>query len=92
MVYNGIVDYEWDEAKRAETLARRGLDFASVILFEWNTAITRRSDRHGEIRFMATGYIGDRLHIVIYTMRASRCRIISLRYASRSEVREYAES
>ena len=86
------MEYEWDEAKRVETLARRGLDFDSVNHFEWNTAITRRSDRHGEIRFMATGYIGDRLHTVIYTIRESRCRIISLRHSSRSEVREYAES
>ena len=86
------MEYEWDEVKRVETLARRGLDFDSVNYFEWNTAITRRSDRKGEVRFMATGYIGDRLHTVIYTMRESRCRIISLRLSSRSEVREYAES
>ena len=86
------MDYEWDEAKRAGTLARRGLDFASMNHFEWDAAMTRRSDRHGEIRFIATGYIGDRLHTVIYTMRESRCRIISLRHSSRSEIREYAES
>ncbi len=86
------MDYEWDEAKRAETLARRGLDLALMNHFEWNGAMTRRSDRHGEIRFLATGYIGDSLHTVIYTMRESRCRIISLRHSSRSEIREYAES
>ena len=85
------MEYEWYEVKRVETLARRGLDFDSVNYFEWNTAITRRSDRQGEVRFMATGYIGDRLHTVIYTMRESRCRIISLPLSSRSEVREYAE-
>ena len=86
------MEYEWDEVKRVETLARRGPDFDSISHFEWNTATTRRSDRHGEIRFMATGYIGDRHHTIVYTMRESRFRIISLPLSSRSEVREYAES
>ena len=84
--------FEWDEAKREETLARRNLDFASVELFDWDTAVIERSDRHSEIRYMATGYILDRLYTVVFTRRENRTRIISLRKASTREIIKYAQA
>ena len=38
------------------------------------------------------GYIGSRLHVVVYTMRGTRRRVISLRKANSREVRKYAEA
>ena len=81
--------YEWDEAKRAETLDERGVDFASMDYFEWATAIHRRSDRHGEIRWASLGFITGRLHHVVWTERGENIRIISLRMASIQERRDY---
>ena len=37
---------------------------------------------------MALGYIGDRLHYVVYTMRSAKYRIISLRKANPKEIRQ----
>ena len=78
-----------DEAKREETLAERGIDFASVAAFDWDTATVDRSDQHGETRWAATGYIQDRLYRVVYTERGNRRRIISLRKANARERRDY---
>lgn len=84
------MEFEWDEAKRRETLKKHGIDFASAADFEWGTALNRPSDRHGESRWVAIGYMRHRLHHVVYTERRGRRRIISLRIASKKEGREYA--
>ena len=83
------MEFEWDEAKRRETLSKRGIDFASMTNFEWATALITSSDRHGESRWAAIGYIGQRLHHVVYTQRRDRLRVISLRRANPRERRQY---
>ena len=88
-VYIQYVRYEWDEAKREQTLAERGIDFQAIEGFEWGTSAIERSDRHSETRWAATGYIEGRLHKVVYTERRNRRRIISLRRASSRERRTY---
>ena len=67
--YPEAFGYEWDENKRAETLRERGIDFASMDYFDWETAIHQRSDRGGEGRWSSFGLIGARLHHVIWTER-----------------------
>ena len=62
-------EYEWDEAKRLSNVAKHQIDSTAVHSFEWDTAARESSDRYGETRYAATGYIGDRLHRVIYTIR-----------------------
>lgn len=83
--------YEWDEAKRHSNRAKHRLDFTAIEAFDWATASTKPDNRHGEPRFVATGYIGRRLHIVVYTERGDRMRIISLRKANPREVRDYVQ-
>ena len=82
--------YEWDEAKRRENLAKHAIDFAAIRNFEWAAAVYNASPRHGELRWVVAGYIGIRLHTVVYTQRGDRRRIISLRIAGNRERREYA--
>ena len=89
-IYNITVTYEWDETKAAANTAAGRLSFEAIDEFEWETATVERSDRQGETRWAATGYIGNRLHRVVYTRRGKATRIISLRIASEREVREYA--
>lgn len=84
--------YEWDEAKNEANVAQGRLGFETVEDFEWETATIESSDRYGETRWAATGYIGESLYRVIYTMRNNRTRIISLRRASRQEERDYADA
>ena len=82
--------YEWDEQKRRENLDKHELNFADIGSFDWETALKIPSPRYDEMRWLAIGYIGLRLYAVIYTERGDNTRIISLRKASRQEVRDYA--
>ena len=79
--------WDWDEDKRQVTLLLRGLDFAVVRSFDLNTAQIDPDDRrdYGEARFNATGMIGERLFIVVFTPRGERLRLISLRKANGRE-------
>lgn len=43
-----------------------------------------------EVRQLCIGYIAERLHVIIYTHRASKFRIISLRKANKREEKRYA--
>ena len=81
--------YEWDDVKNLSNFEKHGIDFEAVHRFEWATAITRRSDRHGEERWTAIGYLDSLLHHVVYTGRGDYTRIISLRVASRIERDDY---
>jgi len=65
-------------------------------VFTWDTAKaarnlavdrTRRSD--GERRQAAIGWLGSRLHTVIFTDRVDGVRLISFRRANRAEARTY---
>ena len=61
--------------------------------FEWDTAVVREDTRkpYAEPRFQATGYIGDRLHVMVFCIRAA-VRVISLRKANKREEKSYAET
>lgn len=86
--------YEWDEDKRAANLARHGVDFEEVRRFAWATALEVRDDRqpYGEERWIALGLLGGRLHVLIFTERRGRVRVISLRKANARERRAYEKA
>ena len=79
--------YEWDENKRIANLARHKVDFTNALDFQWDTAIETIDDRfdYDEERWVALGYIGNRLHVMVYTFRVETIRIISLRKANNRE-------
>ena len=84
--------YEWDEDKRQSNIDKHRIDFQAVHSFEWATAVTEPSPRGGEMRYTAIGYVGIRLHTVIYTERGGVTRIISLRPSSAKERADYAQA
>ena len=86
------MEYEWDASKSAANISAGRPGFEDIEDFEWGTAVIKGSDRHGEDRWAAIGYLGSRLHHVVYTERGDNRRIISLRRASTREEREYAEA
>ena len=92
MLVRDNVRYEWDIEKNRVNLEKHKIDFSKVENFEWNTAVERRSDRFQEPRWVAIGYLGERLHVVVFTDRGETRRIISLREASNKERREYAQA
>jgi uncharacterized protein len=86
--------YEWDEDKRAVNLRDHSVDFGDARGFDWETAIVTIDDRedYGELREMAFGFIGVRLHAIAFTRRGGNIRIISLRKANRMEMRRYVDA
>lgn len=88
------MDIEFDPAKREATLANRGLDMADasqVFADALVTVVDNRLD-YGEDRFMTVGFLSGRMVIVIWTMRGTTRRIISLRKANEREQNAYRSS
>jgi len=75
--------------KRQADLAKHGVDFSALGFFEWETAV---DDRHDEPRWVAIGFIGLQLHVVVYTVRNRAVRVISLRKATPQERMRYAKT
>jgi uncharacterized DUF497 family protein len=81
----------FDPAKRAATLAGRGLDFADadkVFAGLHATAPDERRD-HGERRFITAGFVAGRLVVLVWTPRGEGRRIISMRYAHANEAERW---
>ncbi len=89
--YNNPMQYEWDERKNEQNIAKHGFDFASVELFEWEHAVIYEDVRRQylETRFIAYSYIQARLVVLVYTMRSDCVRVISLRKANTREVKQH---
>ncbi|MBM3602103.1 MAG: BrnT family toxin [Alphaproteobacteria bacterium] len=81
----------WDEAKRRQTLAERGLDFADVASLFAGEHFTRVDDRvaYGEPRFITAGYVKRRLVVVVWTPRDGGRRIMSMRHGHGKEEARY---
>lgn len=86
--------FEWDDQKAETNLAKHGVSFASVRSFEFETALVWEDDRadYGELRMVALGLVGTRVHQLVYTMRGDTMRVISLRKANARETKTYVEN
>jgi uncharacterized DUF497 family protein len=86
--------FGWDEKKRAHNLAEHKVDFAAAEDFDWTSAHIEVDDRedYGELREIAWGFIGVRLHVLVFTRRDELIWIISLRKGQRRDVRKYEEA
>jgi uncharacterized DUF497 family protein len=82
----------WDEAKRRANLKKHGVDFAAAAEFEWDTVLESTDDSHGEVRWVATGFIGSKLYVLVYAETEETIRVISLRRATKREIVRYVEA
>lgn len=84
----------FDFAKNATNIASRGLSFELVELMEWTTALMVEDTRkaYGERRFQVLGFIGERLHALVFTPCEGKVHVISLRKANSREVKRYAKT
>ena len=76
-----------DPAKRAWTLAQRGLDLhdsALVFIGETATAQDLRRD-YNEDRYVTAGYLRGRMVVMVWTPRGNARHIISMRYCHDKE-------
>ena len=65
------MEFEWDANKSESNRASHGVDFTVISNFRWESSVIIRSDRFGEERYVALGYIGSdsRLWTIVYTPR-----------------------
>jgi uncharacterized DUF497 family protein len=84
---------EWDEAKARANLRKHGVSFDEAARFEFDTALIGIHDdlAYGEERLKAYGFIGRRLHVMIFVERVNMIRVVSLRMASSVEKRTYED-
>jgi uncharacterized protein len=85
------VGISFDAAKNEKNLALRGISFERAGDFDWSSALVVEDSRkdYGEQRFQALGFIGDRLHMLVFTPRGGDIHVISLRKANPREVKRY---
>lgn len=76
---------EFDEAKNQKNIAERGISFELAVYFDLATAKIWPDTRYdyGEARFIALGYIVDRLYSMVFTVRGDMLRVIRLRKANK---------
>lgn len=84
-----MIKIDFDPVKNAKNIRERGLSFMLADEFDWTTAMIVPSNRHGEARYFAIGYIGNRLHALVFTKSGATVRVISLRRAHKTEVKRY---
>jgi hypothetical protein len=86
-----IIDF--DPGKHAKNLIDRQLGFDRAVDFEWSTASIEEDIRnpYPERRFVAAGYLDNRLHILCFTPIRGGIRIISFRKANPREATKHGK-
>jgi uncharacterized DUF497 family protein len=87
------VKLEFDPTKNARNIHERGLWFERAAEFDFETALFSEDTRQSypERRFIALGFLDDRLHVLCFAPIAGGIRVISFRKANPREVRRYEE-
>lgn len=82
----------YDPAKNERNIRERDLDFEQVGEFDFATAEIHLVLRNGELRYLALGFLADRLHVLCFKRVDEGIRVISFRKANAREVRRYEKS
>jgi uncharacterized DUF497 family protein len=88
-------EFEWDEDKAQNNLAKHEVSFeAACLVFDDVFAFDRFNLERGpgEARYVITGLVKGIMLTVVYTERGDHTRIISARKATRHEENEYYRS
>lgn len=85
---------EFDEAKSARNASERDLPFTQVQYFDFENAHYEIDDRNDypEMRIVALGFIGHRVHVLCFTPTERGIRAISFRKANPRETRDYEKT
>ncbi|MFI4955644.1 MAG: BrnT family toxin [Gammaproteobacteria bacterium] len=84
---------EWDKQKSQKNLEKHGLDFICANEIFDGFYLEKQDTRidYGEDRHMVLGALNGREVVMIYTMRDTKKRIISLRKANEREQKIYQQ-
>jgi uncharacterized DUF497 family protein len=87
--------FEWDADKARKNLKKHGVSFeeaSTVFADPWSSTIEDPLHSIEEDRFIILGEsIRMRILVVVFTERGEKLRLISARYASRRERKQYEE-
>ena len=81
--------FEWDEIKSDANLIKHGISFDDASGIFYGPVSLHPSNRNNEERWVAIGFLENRLIAVIFTRRSNVIRIISARRARKNEERRY---
>ena len=86
-----MIEIDYHLPKCQSNIKNRGLSFDLAKQFDFENALIWEDTRHdyGERRLSALGFIEQRLHCVVFTLRNDIFWIISLRKANKREVKRY---
>ena len=85
------MEISYDSAKRAHTLAERGLDFDDARRVFEGAIVNYVDDRkyYGEVRWISVGYLDARLLMIVWTQRGDARHVISMRKANDREQKKF---
>lgn len=88
------MDIEFDEKKNQLNIKKHGVSFLEAKNINWDSLWAFEDNRknYNEIRMIGYVLIVSRLYNIVYTLRGSSVRIISLRKANKKEVLNYANN
>ena len=88
------MEIEFNPQKNARNIDERGLSFEQVREFDFETALYVVDDRYdyGETRIRALGFVGPRLHVLVFVEVPNGIRVISFRKANKREVIGYGKA
>ena len=84
--------FEWDPSKALANEHKHGIAFADATRAFDGPLLVTPSSRMGEERWLAVGRVHEVAIAVVFTVRGSRCRIISARRAHRREKARFIEA
>ena len=89
-----MMQITFDPDKNDRNIQERGLAFLLVSEMDWETAYIGEDQRkdYGERRFRVLGCINGQLYAAVFTPRADKLHVISLRKANSREVRIYEKT
>jgi uncharacterized DUF497 family protein len=86
--------FEWDPEKNKANRIKHGLSFERAIAI-WESVHLEVEDiarsEEGERRGATLGWVGAKLYLAIWTRRADKLRLISVRRARQNEERVFTE-
>jgi uncharacterized DUF497 family protein len=88
------MNFSFDPTKNQKNIEERGLSFEQAASFEFETALVKVDTRrdYNETRYVALGFLHDRLHVLCFTETHDGIRVISFRKANDREVKRYAKT
>lgn len=83
----------FDPSKNALNISERQLPFTRAAEFKWDSAVFKEDVRknYPERRYVAIGYLDERLHVMCFSETDLGIRVISFRKANKREELDYEQ-